>query len=67
VSRSRRERLKNPPLVGMETPSRYREFAETCDRLARRVESEAHRALLIEMANAWRKLAEEAGDCEVSS
>jgi len=51
--------LKNPPLVGMETPSQYRDFAETCDRLARRVESEAHRASLIEMANAWRKLAEE--------
>jgi hypothetical protein len=28
--------------------------------LARRVESEAHRASLIDMANIWRKLAEEA-------
>ena len=44
----------------METPRHYRKFAETCDRLARRVESEAHRASLIEMGNAWRKLAEEA-------
>ena len=52
--------LKNPPLVRMEAPSQYRDFAETCDRLARRVESEAHRASLIDMANIWRKLAEEA-------
>jgi hypothetical protein len=52
--------LKNPPLVHMETPSQYRDLAETCDRLARQVEAEAHRASLIEMANVWRKLAEEA-------
>ena len=53
---------KNAPLVGMETPSQYREFADTCDRLAGQVESEAHRASLIEMANQWRKLAEETED-----
>jgi len=53
---------KNAPLIGMETPSRYREFAKTCDRLAGQVESEAHRASLIEMANQWRKLAEETED-----
>jgi hypothetical protein len=47
-------------LIHMETPSRYREFAETCDRLARQVESKAHRASLIDIANKWRKLAEEA-------
>jgi len=47
-------------LIRMEAPSRYREFAETCDRLARQVEVEAHRASLIGMANLWRKLAEEA-------
>ena len=52
--------LKNPPLVHMETPGQYRDLAETCDRLARQVESEAHRASRIEMANVWRKLAEEA-------
>ena len=51
---------KNAPLVGMETPSQYREFADTCDRLAGQVESEAHRASLIEMADHWRRLAEEA-------
>jgi len=53
---------KNAALVGMETPSQYREFADTCDRLAGQVESEAHRASLIEMANQWRKLAEETED-----
>ena len=50
---------KNAPLVGMKTPSLYREFADTCDRLAGQVESDAHRASLIEMANQWRRLAEE--------
>jgi len=44
----------------METPRQYREFAETCDRLAGQVESEAHRASLTEMADQWRRLAEEA-------
>ena len=52
--------LKNPPLVHMETPGQYRDLAETCDRLARQVESEAHRASRIELANVWRKLAGEA-------
>jgi hypothetical protein len=48
----------------METPSQYREFADTCDRLAGQVESQAHRASLIEMADKWRRLAEEAGKRE---
>lgn len=48
----------NAAMIAMETPSQYREFAETCDRLARQVESEAHRTSLIEMAEQWRKLAE---------
>jgi hypothetical protein len=43
----------------MESPSLYREFVDTCDRLAGQVESEAHRASLIEMADQWRRLAEE--------
>jgi hypothetical protein len=51
---------KNAPLIAMETPSQYREFAQTCDRLAGLVESEAHRALLIEMTEEWTKLAREA-------
>jgi hypothetical protein len=50
---------KNAALIAMETPSQYREFADTCDRLARQVGSEAHRASLIEMADQWRRLAEE--------
>jgi hypothetical protein len=48
----------------METPSRYREFAQACDRLAGQVEFEAHRASLIEMAEQWRKLAEETDNKE---
>jgi len=56
---------KNAPLIGMEAPSQYREFAETCDRLAGQVESEAHRASLIEMAGQWRRLAEERDKSEV--
>ena len=52
--------LKNPPSVHMGTPSRYREFAQTCDRLARQAASEMHRASLIKMASLWRELAEEA-------
>ena len=55
---------KNVALIAMETPSQYREFAETCDRLAGQVESEAHRASLIEMAEQWRKLAEETDNRE---
>lgn len=51
---------EDAPVIGMETPSQFREFAETCDRLAGQVESEAHRASLIEMADQWRRLAEEA-------
>jgi hypothetical protein len=51
----------------METPSQYREFADTCDRLAGQVESEAHRASLIEMAEQWRKLAEETDNREFQS
>jgi hypothetical protein len=53
---------KDPRSIPRETPSQYREFAETCNRLARQVESEAHRASLIEMGSIWRMLAEEAED-----
>jgi hypothetical protein len=55
---------KNAALIAMETPSRYREFAQACDRLAGQVEFEAHRASLIEMAEQWRKLAEETDNKE---
>jgi hypothetical protein len=45
----------------METPKRkYEEFAEECDRLAREAKTEHHRAVLREMAAAWRQLADAA-------
>jgi hypothetical protein len=48
----------------METATQYLKFAETCERLARQVESQAHRASLIEMAKVWKQLAKEAEDNE---
>ena len=51
-----------PPagLFRMENASRrkYEEFAAECERLAKEARSEHHRAVLREMADAWRKLAE---------
>jgi hypothetical protein len=49
-------------LLRMETASRrqYEEFAAECDRLARDARTDHHRAVLREMADAWRKLAEAA-------
>jgi hypothetical protein len=46
----------------METASsrKYEEFAAECERLAKDARSEHHRAVLREMAEAWRKLAEAA-------
>ncbi len=45
----------------METATKYREFAEECERLAKQAKTERHRAVLLEMAAAWKQLAE-AGD-----
>ncbi len=47
----------------METSTEYRRFAEECRRLAKNVETERHRKILLEMAEAWEKLAEE-DDCD---
>jgi hypothetical protein len=46
----------------METEPRrkYEEFAAECERLAKDARNEHHRAVLREMADAWRKLAEAA-------
>jgi hypothetical protein len=46
----------------METAPRrkYEEFAAECERLAKEARSDHHRAVLREMADAWRKLAEAA-------
>jgi hypothetical protein len=46
----------------METASRdrYEQFAAECERLAKDTRTEHHRVVLLEMAEAWRKLAEAA-------
>src|SRR5262249_26063354 len=41
----------------METNTKYREFAEECERMARLPELKQHRAALLEMAEAWREVA----------
>jgi hypothetical protein len=45
----------------METASNYREFAAECRRLAQKAKTEQQREILLEMAQAWLRLAEEAG------
>jgi hypothetical protein len=42
----------------METPDKYRKYAAECFRLAS--EAEADRKTLLELAAAWKKVAEEA-------
>lgn len=53
-----------PPagLFRMETASKrkYEDFAAECERLAKEARTEHHRAVLREMADAWRKLADAA-------
>jgi hypothetical protein len=44
----------------METSDKYREYAEECERLAKQAKTTHHRDILIEMAEAWRQLADEA-------
>ena len=46
----------------MQTPTQCETFAEECDRLANEAQAERHRMVLKEMAEAWRKLAEEVGE-----
>lgn len=41
----------------MEMLPDYRKFAEECRRLARRVESEQHKAILEQLAEVWLRLA----------
>jgi len=43
----------------METSTQYREFAEECERLATQAKTTPRRKILEEMAEVWRKLAEE--------
>jgi hypothetical protein len=44
----------------MATPQQFRNFADICMRMAAEPGAAQHRAQLIEMAEAWRGLAEEA-------
>ena len=44
----------------MHTSTQYETFAEECDRLAKEAQAERHRMVLKEMAESWRKLAQEA-------
>ena len=44
----------------METPTQYRQFAEERDRMAKQADTERQRDILREMAEEWRKLAEDA-------
>ena len=46
----------------MQTLTKYQEFAEECDRLAKQAKAERHRLVLKEMAEVWRKLAEDGAD-----
>ena len=53
------------PLAGLfrmetEPKRKYEEFAAECERLAKDARTDHHRAVLREMADAWRKLAEAA-------
>jgi hypothetical protein len=41
-------------------PTRYREFARDCERLAGRAKSEEERQILSAMAKTWHQLADEA-------
>jgi phage-related minor tail protein len=41
--------------------NQYRDFAEQCLRLAKAAKTEHERQVLHEMAETWRRLAEEAG------
>ncbi len=45
----------------MQISTEYLEFAEECGRLAETAKTERYRKILEEMAEAWRKLAEEDG------
>ena len=40
------------------TEHKYEEFAAECERLAKEARGERHRSVLMEMAEAWRQLAE---------
>ena len=43
----------------MQSPSRYRQYAQECERIARQGAPQ-HRAALLEIGAAWRRCAEDA-------
>ena len=45
---------------GMSSADRYREFAAECLRVAQRASNPDDKALLVEMAEVWRRMAERA-------
>jgi len=46
----------------MQPSTEYRLFAEQCERLAENAKADRHQKMLKEMAEAWRKVAEEEED-----
>jgi len=44
------------------TATEFRKFAEECEQLATAAQSERHRGILREMADAWKKLATKADE-----
>jgi len=43
----------------MQNPTKFKEFAEDCKRLAKTAATE-HKTILLQMADAWQRCAEEA-------
>jgi hypothetical protein len=58
--------LQNHPKSGLrvESSNRYRQFARECLAIARTIEDERARAALVQMAEAWLRLAENRDDKE---
>jgi hypothetical protein len=50
--------LTSEGLFRMDDPTQYREFADQCERFAADAKTEQHRKFLMEMAEAWRTLAD---------
>jgi hypothetical protein len=46
--------------LGMASADRYRQFAEKCVRVAQQTSNPNDKALLLQMADVWRRLAEKA-------
>jgi hypothetical protein len=58
--RPERLSLHNGCRVMQNKRAQYREFAKECEQLAKLEQSERHRMILREMAEAWRQLAAQA-------